>query len=252
VTHAAAPASRHSRADAPPTTPPSTGRPTRCGSRAARAWRTQPAASPRRARPDVLRHSPRRVPTRAGPWRSHRPTPGRKCAIRGALPKPDRSATATLPARRTLTTSTQQPHGGRHVPQVFPHRPHAAPRACRACARRADPGRHGIRRHAHQDAAQSDTTAALAQERYYSSYGTPDNTAADAAALAQEQSYSSYGTLAPTPSHIRTIETAGHDGVAPTPFVLTALGALLAGVGIGSGLHAVQLRRRRRVAGLAA
>jgi hypothetical protein len=96
----------------------------------------------------------------------------------------------------------------------------------------------------------SDPTAALAQEQYYSSYGTPAKPS-DAAPLAQEQYYGSYGTPTPTPSHIRATESAGDDGVAPVPFILTTLGALVAGIGAGSGLHRVQLRRRR-AAGLAA
>jgi hypothetical protein len=94
-----------------------------------------------------------------------------------------------------------------------------------------------------QSMTPSDTAAALAQEQYYSSYGTPAKPS-DAAPLAQEQYYGSYGTPTPTLSHIRTTESPGDDGVAPVLFILTTLGALVAGIGAGSGLHRVQLRRR--------
>jgi hypothetical protein len=93
-----------------------------------------------------------------------------------------------------------------------------------------------------QSTTPSDTAAALAQEQYYSSYGTAAGPS-DAAPLAQEQYYSSYGTPR-TLAHIRTTQSAGPDGVAPLPFVLTGLGALVLGIGAGSSLHRFQLRRR--------
>jgi hypothetical protein len=97
-----------------------------------------------------------------------------------------------------------------------------------------------------QSKTPSDTAAALAQEKYYSSYSTPAKPS-DAAPLAQEQYYGSYGT----PTQIRATGSAGHDGVAPVPMILTAFGALVVGIGTGSGVHRVHLRRRRP-AGLAA
>jgi hypothetical protein len=93
-----------------------------------------------------------------------------------------------------------------------------------------------------QSKTPSDTAAALAQEQYYSSYGAAAQRS-DAAPLAQEQYYSSYGTPR-TLSHIRTTQSAGSGGVAPLPFVLTGLGALVVGIGAGSRLHRVHLRRR--------
>jgi len=100
-----------------------------------------------------------------------------------------------------------------------------------------------------QSTTPSDTAAALAQEQYYSSYRTTADPS-DAVPLAQEQYYSSYGTPR-TLSHIHTTQSAGPDGVAPLPLVLTGLGALVIGIGAGTSLHRVQLRRRR-AAGLAA
>ena len=94
-----------------------------------------------------------------------------------------------------------------------------------------------------QSKTPSETAAALAQEHYYSSYGKAADPS-DAAPLAQEQYYSSYGTPQ-TLSHIHTTQSAGPDDVAPLPFVLTGLGALVIGIGAGSSLHRVQLRRRR-------
>jgi hypothetical protein len=93
--------------------------------------------------------------------------------------------------------------------------------------------------------------AALAQERYYASYGAPATTPSDAAALAQEQYYRSYGTStrAPATSPVATIKSTDHDGNA-LPFILIALGALIALVGGASGLQRVHARRRR-TAGLA-
>jgi hypothetical protein len=93
-----------------------------------------------------------------------------------------------------------------------------------------------------QSKSPSDTAAALAQEQYYSSYGTAAEPS-DAAPLAQEQYYGSYGTPR-TLSHTRTTQSAGPDGDAPLPFVLTGLGALVLGIGAGSSLHRVRLRRR--------
>jgi hypothetical protein len=92
-----------------------------------------------------------------------------------------------------------------------------------------------------RSATPSGTAAALAREQYYSSYGKAAEPS-DAGPLAQERYYSSYGTR--TLSHIGTRQSAGPDGVAPLPLVLTGLGALVVGIGAGSSLHRIQLRRR--------
>jgi hypothetical protein len=64
--------------------------------------------------------------------------------------------------------------------------------------------------------------AALAQERYYSSYGEPTG-----------------------PSKVATDTAADTgDGIARVPFVLAVVGALIVGLGAGSGLHLVRTRRR--------
>jgi hypothetical protein len=62
------------------------------------------------------------------------------------------------------------------------------------------------------------------------------------AALAQERSYSN--TIKPT----RPVETApavatSGDGIASLPFALAVFGALVVGLGAGSGLHLVHTRR---------
>ena len=74
----------------------------------------------------------------------------------------------------------------------------------------------------------ADDNAALAQERYYSSYGDPRPISSPAAA---------------------PVADTGH-GIAPLPFILGVAGALLVGLAAGIGLH--QLHTRRRHATLAA
>jgi hypothetical protein len=69
-------------------------------------------------------------------------------------------------------------------------------------------------------------------------------------ALAQERAYSSYGRPTPVPPVAHTLAGEVRDGIAPLPFGLSILGALIVGIGAGSGLHRLQLRRR--AAGLAA
>jgi len=71
-----------------------------------------------------------------------------------------------------------------------------------------------------------------------------------AAALAQERYYSSYTGPRPinSPATVSVADTG--DGIAPLPFILSVSGALLVGLATGLGLH--QLRaRRRHAAGLA-
>jgi hypothetical protein len=68
----------------------------------------------------------------------------------------------------------------------------------------------------------SDITAALAQERYYSSYGEPEPLTRPTGA-----------------AEIRT-----HNGIAPTPFVVAVVAALIVGIATGSGLQLLRARRR--------
>jgi hypothetical protein len=67
----------------------------------------------------------------------------------------------------------------------------------------------------------SDVKAALAQERYYSSYGRP--------------------TPIPSPA----VQVAGDDGIATLPFALAMFGALMLGLGAGGALHLLHVRRHR-------
>ena len=66
-----------------------------------------------------------------------------------------------------------------------------------------------------------------------------------AAALAQERSYASYGTPTPLTPPSSTVETAGDDGIAPLPFVLSLLGALIVGIAATSAAYVVHGRRTR-------
>jgi hypothetical protein len=69
------------------------------------------------------------------------------------------------------------------------------------------------------------------------------------AARAQERYYASYGTAAPLTKPAAAVADPG-DGVAGLPFALSVFGALIVGLGAGSGLHLVRSRRRHS-AGLA-
>jgi hypothetical protein len=69
----------------------------------------------------------------------------------------------------------------------------------------------------------SDLTAASAQERYYSSYGEP----------------------APLSPSSGTARVDNGDGIAWLPLVLAVFGALIVGLGAGSGLHLIHARRRQ-------
>jgi hypothetical protein len=79
------------------------------------------------------------------------------------------------------------------------------------------------------------TSAALAQERYYSTYRP-----ADAAALAQEQYYSSYGRQAP-PVLSQPPATGGRTPWLP---IMLALAAALV-TAAAMRLHRLRVRRRR-------
>ena len=91
---------------------------------------------------------------------------------------------------------------------------------------------------------------ALAQERYYESFGrqtTDDNviTPKDRA-LAQERYYSSYGKAAPPTIATRTVAANPGDGIARLHYLSAVFGALIVGLGAGSGLHLLHVRRRYR------
>ena len=83
--------------------------------------------------------------------------------------------------------------------------------------------------------AQQSRSAALAQERYYQSFGN-----ADSAALAQERYYSSYG--APEPLRGPQEAPAPSDDN-PLPVILIAAAAALGLVGVGVQLRRVRGRR---------
>jgi hypothetical protein len=88
------------------------------------------------------------------------------------------------------------------------------------------------------------TQAALAQERYYSSYGEPERVdARTAAALAQERYYSSYGE--PKPLTIAQSPEPSDD----TPWLAIALSVAVAlAIVAASATLARRLRIRRRAA----
>ena len=90
---------------------------------------------------------------------------------------------------------------------------------------------------------------ALAQERYYESFGrhatTDDNvTPAEDRALAQERYHASYGEATPPTIANRTVAADTGDGIARLPFLSAVFGALILGLGAGSGLHLLHVRRR--------
>ena len=102
-----------------------------------------------------------------------------------------------------------------------------------------------------QDAARPKTShgvaAALAQERYYSSYDK--NVPSDAtAALAQERYYSSYGENVEPLAGPAPVAEAADDGIAPLPFVISLLGALIVGAAAASAVHVLRGRHAARVA----
>jgi hypothetical protein len=92
--------------------------------------------------------------------------------------------------------------------------------------------------------ADSQTASALAQERYYSSYGTPQPSAS---ALAQERYYSSYGQ--PEPLTLTQSPAASHD----TPWLPIALSLAIAlTLAVASATQLRRLRTRHRAARAAA
>lgn len=92
---------------------------------------------------------------------------------------------------------------------------------------------------------------ALAQERYYESFGrhatTDDNvTRAEDRAPAQERYHASYGEATRPTIATRTVAADTGDGIARLPFLSAVFGALILGLGAGSGLHLLRVRRRYR------
>jgi hypothetical protein len=65
-------------------------------------------------------------------------------------------------------------------------------------------------------------------------------------ALAQERYYASYGKPTPPTMATRTVAADTGDGIAALPFVIALFGALIVGLGAGSGLHLLHTRRRYR------
>lgn len=74
------------------------------------------------------------------------------------------------------------------------------------------------------------------------------SSAATAPALAQEQYYSSYGKPTPANPTAGTIVRDSSDGIAPLPFVVAMVGALMAGIAVATALHALAARRRAHLA----
>jgi hypothetical protein len=93
------------------------------------------------------------------------------------------------------------------------------------------------------DAAPAGRSGAHVLQHTFDPYPTPQWPVN--AALAQERYYSSYGE--PTPlTEVATATAADTgDGIARLPFVLAVIGALIVGLGAGSGLHLVRTRRRQ-------
>lgn len=81
--------------------------------------------------------------------------------------------------------------------------------------------------------------------------GTHPKTPADVtAALAQEHYYSSYGTAPRLSARTRPVSVDTSSGIAWLPFVLATGGALIAGIAVAGRMFALR-GRRRRGAGLA-
>jgi hypothetical protein len=78
-------------------------------------------------------------------------------------------------------------------------------------------------------------------DRSFDGYREP--TSSQDAALAQERSYSTYGAPARLTKAAATTMPDTGGGIAWMPFVLALLGALMIGLGAGSGLHRVHARR---------
>jgi hypothetical protein len=89
---------------------------------------------------------------------------------------------------------------------------------------------------------------ALAQERYYGSYGDPDTYGNQGQDLRSPDARDAGRPVAPaTPQPAATpapvAGSHGNGGIAPLPFILALAGAVIVGVGLSTAVHA-----RRRVA----
>ena len=96
-----------------------------------------------------------------------------------------------------------------------------------------------------QGSALSGTMAPYTLEHRFDTY--PETASPREAALAQERAYSTYGAIEPVATAPAVVADTG---IAPVPFALAVLGALVVGIGAGSALH-VAVARRRHAAGLA-
>jgi hypothetical protein len=73
--------------------------------------------------------------------------------------------------------------------------------------------------------------------------GNPNVSGSAAPALAQERYYASYGTPTSLSHTTRTVAADTDDGIAPLPFGLAVVAALIVGLAAGSGLHILYARR---------
>ena len=71
-------------------------------------------------------------------------------------------------------------------------------------------------------------------------------TPAEDRALAQERYHASYGAATPPTISTRTVAADTGDRIARLPFLSAVFGALILGLGAGSGLHLLRDRRRYR------
>jgi hypothetical protein len=76
--------------------------------------------------------------------------------------------------------------------------------------------------------------------------GNPSVTTAAERALAQERYYESFGKPTPPTITTRTVAADTGDGIARLLVLSAVFGALIVGLGAGSGLHLLHVRRRYR------
>ena len=88
--------------------------------------------------------------------------------------------------------------------------------------------------------------APSAQATDDSKHATTDDNVTPAAerALAQERYYESFGKPTPPTIATRTVAADTGDGIARLPVLSAVFGALIVGLGAGSGLHLLHVRRR--------
>ena len=73
--------------------------------------------------------------------------------------------------------------------------------------------------------------------------GNPNVAAATGAALAEERYYASHGKPTPLTEAGSAVATDTGNGITTLPFVIAVVGALLVGLGAGSALHLMHVRR---------